>query len=318
MSKNVSRRAILGALAAPALGLNPAGAQSSNPAKAASSVSDDVTPLLYAQASGMLPRFGLRLVLEKVSSGNAVVAGVAGGAYDIGKSNMVPLITAHVKGIPFVLVAPGGIYNSSAPVTALLCRSNDPIKDAPDLNGKTIAVSALWDLYSLSIRNWVDSHGGDSTTLKFVEMPAASVPAAIEAGRVDAGALEEPHLSEALRSGNVHAIAHIHDSIAPRFLLTAWFTTLEYAQRNRSILDKFRAMIKEAAAYANGHHAATVALISNFSLVQSDVISRGTRVTWGGTLDPKLVQPVIDLCAKYKVIPRSFNARDMFDPALTG
>jgi len=34
------------------------------------------------------------------------------------------------------------------------------------------------------------------------------------------------------------------------------------------------------------------------------------------TLAPKLIQPVIEACARYKAIPASFDAREMIDPAL--
>jgi NitT/TauT family transport system substrate-binding protein len=318
MAKKQPRRMFVAGMAALASAGRIADAQDRSPSviRLASSVSDDVTPLLYAQASGMLPHYDLNVELDKVNSGSAVVAGVAGGAYEIGKSNVVPLINAHVKGVPFVLIAPGGVYNSAAPVTALLTGSASSIKSAKDLNGKVVAVSALWDLYSLSIRNWIDSHGGDSTTLKFLELPAVAVPAALETGRVDAAALEEPHLSEALQSAKVRVVAHIHDSIARQFMLTAWFTKLDYAQRNEPALTKFRSMIKSASSYANAHHPATVNLIAAFALVKPAVITSGTRVTWGSDLDPKLVQPVIDLCAKYKTIPQRFDAREMLDPAL--
>jgi hypothetical protein len=41
-----------------------------------------------------------------------------------------------------------------------------------------------------------------------------------------------------------------------------------------------------------------------------------TRVTCGTKLDPKEIQPVVDVAAKYKVIPASFDARDVCDPAI--
>jgi hypothetical protein len=34
------------------------------------------------------------------------------------------------------------------------------------------------------------------------------------------------------------------------------------------------------------------------------------------SVDPKLIQPLIDAAAKYKAIPASFDARDLIDSAL--
>jgi hypothetical protein len=40
-----------------------------------------------------------------------------------------------------------------------------------------------------------------------------------------------------------------------------------------------------------------------------------TRVDCGTVLDPKLIQPVIDACAKYKFIAASFDARELIAPS---
>jgi NitT/TauT family transport system substrate-binding protein len=291
-------------------------AQALTPIRMAGSVNDDVTPMLVALANGSLKRAGMDVTLDKATSGSAVSAGVVGGTYQIGKSSVAGLITAHAKGFPFVFVAPGGLYESKAPVTALMVRADSAIRNGADLNGKTVAVSSIGDLYTLSLKGWVDQHGGDSTTLKLTEIPLSSVPAALEAGRIDAGCLEEPEVSEALESGKTRVIGHMFDSIAPRFMYTGWFSTLEFATQNRPLLDRFRAAFRDAANYSNAHHAETVAVSSQFTLIDPAIVAKGTRVTAQTVLDPKLIQPVIEASAKYKTIPASFDARDMIDPAL--
>jgi hypothetical protein len=41
-----------------------------------------------------------------------------------------------------------------------------------------------------------------------------------------------------------------------------------------------------------------------------------TRATYGTSLDPALIQPVIEAAAKFKLIPAPFDARELIDPAL--
>jgi len=48
------------------------------------------------------------ITLDKATSGSAVSSGVIGGSYQIGKSSVAGLITAHAKGVPFVFVARAG------------------------------------------------------------------------------------------------------------------------------------------------------------------------------------------------------------------
>jgi hypothetical protein len=46
-----------------------------------------------------------------------------------------------------------------------------------------------------------------------------------------------------------------------------------------------------------------------------DVVARMTRVNYGTELTPRLIQPVIDDAAKYKVILATYNASDFIVPA---
>jgi hypothetical protein len=46
------------------------------------------------------------------------------------------------------------------------------------------------------------------------------------------------------------------------------------------------------------------------------VFAKMPRVKSALTVDPKLIQPLIDACAKYKAIPASFDARELIDSAL--
>src|SRR6202042_2841055 len=70
---------------------------------------DDVGPILYAQRAGLLARAGITVVLDKSASGAAAAAAVLSGSYDIAKSSLVNLMSAHEKGVPFTLVAPAGM-----------------------------------------------------------------------------------------------------------------------------------------------------------------------------------------------------------------
>jgi NitT/TauT family transport system substrate-binding protein len=288
-----------------------AGAQSLTSMAVAAVPEESVTPVLWAQQSGIFRRIGLSVDVVSERSGTAISAGVAGGAYQIGKSSIVPLIIAHSKGIPFVIVAPGGLYRSARPHIAMIGRRDSPIKVAADMNGKTIGVSALDDLYTISIKDWIDKNGGDSTTLKIVEMPTSAVMAALEARRIDAGGTSTPQLQEALDTGNVKVLAYMFDSIAPQFMYSGWFTTADYLKDNGKLIAGFARAESEAAAYVNGHAQETVSLLAKFSSINPDAIAKMVRASMGTTLDPKLLQPVIDVCAHYKVIPASFSAREM-------
>ncbi|MEA2687883.1 MAG: NitT/TauT family transport system substrate-binding protein [Candidatus Eremiobacteraeota bacterium] len=309
----ISRRTFVSLAAVAPLVPSMALAAGATAIRAASAGDDDVTPLLYAQQSGLLKRFALDANVQRMPSGSTVASGVIGGSFDIGKSSLLSLINARGRNVPIVIIAPAGVYDAAAPIGGLLVRADGPVKTAADLNGKVIAVSALNDLYTISTKAWLDQHGGDSSSIKLIELPISAVPEALAQGRIDAGNVLEPELQFALESGKVRVLAHPFDAIARRFLYTAWFTTKDYATKNRDVVDRFTRAMREAAAYTNAHHAETVGLLAEFTKVPAAVIGKATRSTAGTSIDPREVQHVIDVAYKYKAIPASFDARDLID-----
>jgi NitT/TauT family transport system substrate-binding protein len=312
MSQNVSRRTMLGATAAALAFPQAAGAQSLTTLAVAGVPEDSITPVLYGVQSGLFKRNGLDIQLSPERSGPAITAGVAGGAYQIGKASISPLILAHAKGLQLVIVAPAGVYNSAAPIDGMFVRTDSPFKTGADLNGKTFGVYGIGDVYTISARAWMEKNGGDAGSLKFVELPISAMVEAIASGRVDAGAMNEPAVQVALTSPRLRLMTHPFAAVAPRFLYTAWFAATDYATAHRPAMEAFARSMREAATYVNSHHEETVALISAFTSVDAAIIRKMARVEQGVASDPKLVQPVIDEMAKAKAIPTAFDARDLF------
>src|ERR1700721_3334864 len=97
-----------------------------------------------------------------------------------------------------------------------------------DLDGKTTGSPGLNTLGEYGVRAWVDAGGGDSSTLKFVEMPFSEMPAALAGGRIDAAFVAEPFLTEAKKTS--HTVGIEFDAIAHAFLVAGWFTTDDWAK----------------------------------------------------------------------------------------
>ncbi len=285
--------------------------------KAAGTPEETVIPALWAQQSGLFARRGFNFEIQSQRSGAAIASGVAGGAYQIGKSSIIPLVIAHARGIPFTLIAPGKLYRASKPNIALIGPADSPITTAAEMNGKTIAVPALDDLFTIGIKLWTDKNGGDSSTLKIVELPVSAVAAALATKRIDAGASDMPTLQQALDSGNARILAHMFDAIAPQLLTTAWFTTRTYQSDHSEIVRGFAGAMREAATYVNDHPKQTVDLLSSFTNIQPAVIAKMVRSQMATVFDPALIQPLVEACVRYKVIATSFDVRDMIGPGLT-
>jgi NitT/TauT family transport system substrate-binding protein len=305
------RRLLTGLAATAAIGPRAARAQTLTPLVLAGVPEDSITPVLYGMQSGIFRKYGLDVRLEPERSGPAITSAVIGGTYQLGKASISPLVLAHVKGLPFTIVAPAGIYNAAVPIDGMFVRADSSFKGAADLNGKTFGVYGIGDIFTISTKAWMGRNGGDPSSIKLVELPISAMVPAIESGRVDAGSMNEPALQLALSSPKLRLIAHAYASVGPRFLYTAWFATTSYAAANTPTIRNFQKALREAATYVNGHHEQTVDLVAKFTSVDAAVIRKMTRVEQGIALDASLVQPVIDAMARYEYIPAPFDARGL-------
>src|SRR5580693_6101481 len=169
--EHVRRSTFMSALAA-MTALPPAlSAQALTKVRIAGTPDQDMIGSFWAAQSGIFQKYGLDANVTTLASGAAITAAVVGGSLDIGRSSLLGLISARAKGVPFVLVAASILYNSARPNSALIVTKDSPIRSGRDLNDATVAVSALGDFYSLMDSNWIDSHGGDSQKVHYVEIP---------------------------------------------------------------------------------------------------------------------------------------------------
>jgi NitT/TauT family transport system substrate-binding protein len=93
----------------------------------------DAIPMLYALRSRTCAKAGLDVQLQRIATGSAITAAVAGGSIDIGKSSSSPILTAVARGLPLTLIAPGAIYDEKSPNGTLLVAKDSTMRTAADL-----------------------------------------------------------------------------------------------------------------------------------------------------------------------------------------
>jgi NitT/TauT family transport system substrate-binding protein len=274
--------------------------------------SDALTPLYYGIRTGIFKKAGIDLQISPASSGTAATTAVIGGEYDVANTSILPVMNAHLRSVPIAIVAPQAVYTPSNPFSLLQIAPDMPYKSGADLNGKVVACGALNDISQLSISAWVDKNGGDATSLKFVEIPSAATDAAIAEHRVAAGLLLEPLLDESLAAGRTKTLGDAYGAIAPKIMFAAYVARPDWANQHADLLRRFVAAAGTAAAYTNEHPAETAAMMSDITKVPLAVMQRMRRVVCATSMDPRLVQPIIDSAVRYKLIPKAFNAEELF------
>ncbi len=193
------------------------------------------------------------------------------------------------------------------PVGGLLVAANATFVSGKDFTGKTIAVNTLHSIDQIAALSWIDQSGGDSRSVKFIELPNVTMVDAIIAGRIDGAVIADPGFSTGLESGRVRNLTNVNDAIAKRFFVSAWFTTKTWAAANSATLRKFNAAINDASAWAVKNPGAAAAVLLKYLHLTTPL----AHERHADKLDPALLQPLIDAAVRYKVLPQPLDARDI-------
>jgi NitT/TauT family transport system substrate-binding protein len=227
----------------------------------------------------------------------------------IGVSTVLQLGQAHVHGVPFVILAAGAVHDSKYVNAGLLVPSGSPITNAKELTGRVVGSSSLNGLDQLSIRTLVDKAGGDSSLVKFTELPPDSQFAALLQGRVDAVNMQDPSRQAALDSGKVHMIAIGDDAIGPVFVQTAWFTTTTWLAANKDVAKRFAAAIYEAGDWAMRNPSKAADVLTKY--LKTAPIPTNQR--YASKLNLRDFQVVLDAAVKYNMLPAISAAGFVWD-----
>jgi NitT/TauT family transport system substrate-binding protein len=257
---------------------------------------------MYAQEKGFFTQAGLDADLAFFQSGAVVVNAIVSGSADFGSSAVSSLALARGRGLPVIIVAAGGLSTGKL-IAGVIALKDGPIRTPADLNGKTMAVPGLGSFAQYSTQYWIDKNGGDSRNVKFVEVPVPDMPAAIETHRVDAAALFEPGITLAMATGNFKVLGNTSAAVASHWLTSVWFSTDSYVQKNPDATRRFVSAIRQGALWSNSHRAESSEILAKYTKLAPDLAARMVRDEQGTVLSPELLQPNLDILARYNALP---------------
>jgi NitT/TauT family transport system substrate-binding protein len=296
----VSHCACLVAIAVLATGVT-APASAATPARVGVLGTDVSSGPLFAQAGGAYRHAGVAVDVQFRKSSQNLLSGLRDGSLDIAFVNIITAVHEIEAGAAFTVVAPAAVYNSAHPVTVMLAPKARPVHSGADLNGKTISVPAPNDLGEIATRNWVDLHGGDSKTVHYVNVVGfTEVAAALNSGRVDAAEMSEPVTTEIMPS--VSFAAATFNDIAPHFVIGVFLARNAWLHEHPDAARRFVAAMAEGDRWANTHHAETAAVLGKRYHTPPAVLAKMVRASYPEQLTPALIQPVIDVAARYGVV----------------
>jgi NitT/TauT family transport system substrate-binding protein len=279
------------------------------PVRIAALTIDASAACYYAQEQGFFKNAGIDADIQGITSGGAIVAAVASNAIDVGFANLVSVVAAFSRNLPVTIVAPGSVDVDALPTNALIVAPGSAIRTGSDLNGKIMATSTLRNIVQFAAQLWVDKHGGDSTTIRFVEMPFSAMADALVAGRIDAAIVAEPFMSDV--KSRTRVIAYPMSAIGPRVQLGGWLANTTWARANPAAVLAFDDAIVKANEWGNAHHDLSAQILAKHGHLNVDVLSKMNRATYATRLVAAEMQPAIDVAARYGAIAQSIPAEKM-------
>lgn len=279
--------------------LLPGAAQPAATIRVAMIPNEPAVEVYYAKDMGFFAKDGLDVEITQNPSTPAIASAVVTGTYDIAYATISTLAVAHVKGLPFVVISPGVGNLPGKAAGGIVVGATSTAKTGKDFNGKTFGAAGLNTLAEYLPRAWIDKHGGDSTTVKFIEIPFPETADAIAAGRIDAAYLTEPFITLAEDKHAARLLTSGDDAIAPRYTSTAWYTTDQWAKAHPDLVARFASAMHDAAVWANKNPDKIVPIVAKYLKADPVLTARTSPPYYVEHLDAKQIQPWIDVTAKY-------------------
>jgi NitT/TauT family transport system substrate-binding protein len=263
----------------------------------------DVAPIYLGQQKGFFGKRKIELTMESGQGGAAIVPGVVSGQFQFGFSNITSLLIAQTKNVPIKVVSNGvaSTGKAGADFGGVTVKKDSPITSAVGLAGKKVAVNTLKNIGDTTVRESVRKAGGDPSGIKFVEMPFPNMPAALDAGQVDAAFVVEPTLSTITGTGG-RVVAWCYADAAPNLTVAAYFTSTKLIADKPDLVKAFTEAMNESLAYADSHPEEVRDVIGSYTKIDPGVRAKLTLPKWPTEINKASIETLTKLGTQDGVI----------------
>src|SRR3970040_1289259 len=277
----------------------------------------DLSPFFLALERGFFKDSGLDINITAMVGGAAIAPALASGALNVGWSNVVSVYQAHLERFDYRFVANGAINKRATnDVFGFQVAEDSPIKSAKDLNGKTIASNTLNNIVHASGQHWIDGNGGDSSKVKWVEVPFPQMEPALVSKHIDAFIAVEPVVTVPAKvNKKTKVLGYPLGGIAPRLLIASYFCSDAWIQKNGNTVTAVIAAFKRGIDAQHAHNEAAKANVAKHTGLKPDFLKLMALPAFEKRILESDLQPMIDVAFRYKLIGRKFAPREVISKA---
>lgn len=272
----------------------------------------DLSPFFLAIEKQFFKNAGLDINLASMVGGAAIMPALASGSINIGWSNVISIYQGHLRGFDFRFVANGAINKRGTNDVFGVCVTPDsPIRSAKNLSGKTVAVNTLRNIMHAATAHWIDANGGDSSQVKWVEIPFPQMAPALVNKQIDAYGGVEPFVTVPVGRKQVRLIGRQLGAIAPRLLIASYFGSDAWIGKNVSLVQGFVAALNRGIDAHNADPDEAKAVLAKHTGLKPEFFKNMPLPAFEKTLLESDLQPMLDVALRYQFVDRQFPVSEV-------
>jgi NitT/TauT family transport system substrate-binding protein len=216
----------------------------------------DSAGFFIALYEGLFTNAGLHVAFTPATSSDTVISAQVHGQFDITGGNYVSYIQAEAAGQASLdIFAEASVMEPGA--QGIYVMPGSPITSLADLKGKTVAINAPNNILYLLAASVLAENGMAPGSVKFVtSYPFPAMPAALEAGKIDAAVLPEPFASIAEESDGAIPLTDLDQGETTGFPIAGYVVTKQWARKYPHTLAAFDKALEEGQRIADSSRAA--------------------------------------------------------------
>ncbi len=264
----------------------------------------DVAPIYLGVEQGYFKEQNLTLDRQLAQGGAAIIPAVVSGDYQFGFSNLVSEILAFSRGLKLQIVSQGvqaGDNPRSDPWAILALK--DAFTTCKNLEGKTIAVNTLKNVGEITIKAACEQQGANVSSFRLIEMNFPEMLPAMQGGRIDAMWTVEPFVTQA-KQANAHVISYNVVATAPRMTVATYFTTADYAAKNKGVVTRFQKAVNKSLDYAASHPDAVRQIVPTYTRIAAATVQAMVLPYMSHDLNKPTIEKQADLMVKYGLLDK--------------
>jgi NitT/TauT family transport system substrate-binding protein len=276
----------------------------------------DLSPFFLALEKAFFKDVGLDINVAAMVGGAAIGPALASGSLNIGWTNVVSLYQGHLQGFDFRFIANGAINKRGTnDVFGFQVAVDSPIRSAKDLEGKTCASNTLRNIIHVAGMHWIDSNGGDSSKVKWIELPFPQMEPSLVNKQIDGFVAVEPFVTIPSKvNKKTKVLGYPLGGIAPRLLIASYFASEAWIQKNVETVKAFVTALNRGIDAHNASPEEAKGTLAKHTGLKPELLKEMVIPAFEKQILPSDLQPMMDVSLQYKLIDRKFPPRQVISP----